>query len=344
MFLEDIAKYIHHKWIDGEDKWFPFLSVFYLTYACDFRCGYCSDGSGTPYHKLRSEFTSGSFVLEILKKIRRYSTYLVITGGEPLNHPHFSHIVRSLSSFKFQEVVLTTNGYELDRFLEDIAKGVDSLVISIDALNPRKADSMNGTPPGTFNRILHNVELAKESAAGNYQIIISSVITPNNMEDLYNVYRYADENGFVFAACPQLIGVNAHEALRGSGRYKRFYDFLLSEKKKGGRIHGTAPYLETMRDLKNFQCHPFTMLTVSPEGDIFYPCLEIGHFVGNILDGKNLHEHRRSGAARFGPLPDCGVQCHSACALGFSTILEHPFSMVQEAFLWGRDRVFGYFY
>jgi MoaA/NifB/PqqE/SkfB family radical SAM enzyme len=33
-------------------KWRPILGVYYLTYACEFRCPYCCDGSGTPYYRL----------------------------------------------------------------------------------------------------------------------------------------------------------------------------------------------------------------------------------------------------------------------------------------------------
>jgi hypothetical protein len=108
---------------------------------------------------------------------------------------------------------------------------------------------------------------------------------------------------------------------------------LISEKKQGQRVFGTVAYLEQMRDLVNYQCHPFTMLVVSPTGDVFYPCLELGHNAGNLLETTDLHAIRREGERRFGPQPDCGTQCHSACALGFATILERPSALIQESYL-----------
>jgi hypothetical protein len=72
------------------------------------------------------------------------------------------------------------------------------------------------------------------------------------------------------------------------------------------------------------------MLVVDPLGGVFYPCLEIGHVAGNILDCEDLHALRDHGRKLFGPLPACDTRCHSACALGFSLILEYPLSLVQE--------------
>lgn len=37
---------------------------------------------------------------------------------------------------------------------------------------------------------------------------------------------------------------------------------------------------------------------------------------------------------RFGPQPDCEIQCHSACALSFALGIRHPAS-----FIWGRYKM-----
>jgi hypothetical protein len=72
---------------------------------------------------------------------------------------------------------------------------------------------------------------------------------------------------------------------------------------------------------------------VSPIGDVFYPCLEIGRAAGNLFVEDNLHRLRQQGCAKFGPQPECGTQCHSACALGFSRLLANPMSLLHEAAL-----------
>ena len=272
----------------------------------------------------------------MLRIIRRHTDHLVITGGEPLQHPDFQPVMAAVKLLKFQSVVLTTNGRAVDSCLPEIAQSVDYLVFSLQTLDHEKGDAWYGCGNGTHERIMENIDRAARCPKRRFQIIISSVVTPENIQDLYPVYHYARERGFRLAACPQLVGVKAQASLAGNLDYRNFYNFLIAEKKKGNRIQGTVDYLEYMRDLRKFSCHPFTMLVVSPTGEVFYPCLELGHFAGNLFDKPSLHRLRQTGRERFGPQPDCDTRCHSACALGFSRALENPLSILQEGVYWSK--------
>ena len=337
--MNAIGGYLHHLLMDSPHRWHPLLGVFYLTYRCDFRCPYCSDGAATPYYALPSPVLPAAKVKDLLTAIRRHCQYVVLTGGEPLQHTEFSDVMADIPALRFRRVILTTNGYALDRFLEVVVPAVRELVFSVDTLVHEKADRWYGVGDGALQRVLANIERAARHPRRRFEIIISSVVTPDNLADLVEVYRYAQQHGYTFAACPQLVGVKAHPALADSPDYRRFYDFLIAEKRASGAIHGTVDYLEHMRDLRKFRCHPFTMLVVSPTGDVFYPCLELGHFAGNLLEEDSLHRIRQNGWAKFGPQPDCDNRCHSACALGFSRLLENPASLLHEAILIGPSRL-----
>lgn len=329
--MDPVTKYLYHKFVNNPNRWDPFLSIFYLTYRCDFRCPYCSNGSGDPFYGLSHEVLPAGSVMEVLACIRQACDYIVITGGEPLKHPDFGEVIERIQTLKFRDVALNTNGYEVVQYLPQIARSVHTLIFSLDTLDEQKADAWFGAGRGVFQRIRANILQAAGYRGRKYRMVISSVVTARNIPDLYPVYDFAQQNGFTFAACPELKGVKPPDELRKSSAYRDFYDFLISEKKRGRSIHGSPLYLQHMRDFTKFSCRPFTMLVVGPLGQVFYPCLEIGHKAGNILDQTELHEVRRRAAERFGPQPDCDVQCHSACALGFSLILEHPLSMVREA-------------
>ena len=108
-------KYLHHRFIRKSNKWYPFLSVYYLTNACEFRCPYCCDGHGKPYYQLPTETLPSEKVLKVIEQIRKNSNHLVITGGEPLNHPEFGKIIAKIGEFKFLDVAFTTNGYYVDK-------------------------------------------------------------------------------------------------------------------------------------------------------------------------------------------------------------------------------------
>jgi MoaA/NifB/PqqE/SkfB family radical SAM enzyme len=341
--MNALYSYLQHLCLDSPRRWDPLLSVYYLTYACDFRCPYCSDGSGEPYHRKHSQTLDGSHVLDLLRIIRQHSDFLVITGGEPLQHRDCDQVLEGINALKFRGVVLTTNGYHVERFLPAIAGSIRYLVFSLQTLDPNAGDASYGGKKGVHARVQANIERAAAFPGRKFEIIISSVVTPENIADLYGVYQSARKRGFRLAACPQLVGVKALPALAGHPEYRRFFDFLIREKKKGGSIQGTVDYLEYMRDLRKFSCRPFTMLVVSPIGDVFYPCLELGQFAGNLFTEPNLHRLRLNGVERFGPQPACDTRCHSACALGFSRLLSNPASMLHEGALMAKSALKGLF-
>lgn len=332
--MNSTAKVLHHLRHGRRAGWHPLLGVYYLTYRCDFRCPYCSDGAQNPYWSLRERAPSAATALDILGRIRRLCEHVVLTGGEPLLHPEVDEVMAGVERLAFADVIFTTNGYYLDAHLDRIAPVADHLVISLDTLDAAKADAWSGRGPGTQARILENLRAAAAHPRRRGAIVISSVVTPDNIEDLYAVFELCRERGFTFAACPQLVGVEPHPALRGNEAYRRLYDHLIAQKKSGARIQGSPLYLERMRDLPKFQCRPLTMLSVAPGGEVFYPCLEKGQFAGNLLEEPDLQRLHQSALQKFGPLPECGNQCHSACALGFATALDHPASAVHEGWLW----------
>lgn len=331
--MTELFKYLYYKLTPGRSRWYPLLGVYYLTYQCRFRCPYCSDGSGTPYYQIGAPVPSGDDAIRYIQKIRTFCNYLVITGGEPTEHPEFLKVLKHIPAMKFKQVILTTNGDDVEPYLPALGEAVDLLIFSLDTLNAQKADPWFGVGPGSLQRIMENIDKAHRYNPKSYSIGISAVVTPANIEDLYGVYQYARQFRYEFAAAPQLIGVKAHPQLVDNPAYRQFYDFLIQQKRVGGPVFGTPWYLEYMRDLKKFRCYPFTMLVVAPGGDVFYPCLEIGNHCGHIMETKTLHQLRQQGEVLWGPQPHCDNRCHSACALAFALSLRNPLPFIYEQML-----------
>jgi MoaA/NifB/PqqE/SkfB family radical SAM enzyme len=316
--MNDVIKYFAYKISESSlQRWYPFLSVFYLTYSCDFRCFYCSNGDGKPYHELAANDSSLETAKAILHKIRRYSNHLILTGGEPFLYKNIPGVLAELSALKFKSTVLTTNAYKLDVYCEYLNHALSTLVVSLDSIDKETSNRIYGLHEDRFTRIIENIQLAKNLKKRNFDITVSSVASESTVKGLYDVYEYSMSNGFTYAAAPRLLGVTAESELHNNDTYRSFFNYLIKEKRKGRKIFGSVQYLEYMRDLRKFTCKPFTMLVVAPDGGIFYPCLEKGGIAGNILEDKNLHQFREEGLLKFGPQPICGNQCHSACALSF---------------------------
>jgi len=330
--LRSAFHFLHHLRGGDDRHWRPLLAVHYLTYACTFRCPYCSDGAQQPYHTLRESPLGAVQNLELLGRIRRHCAHLVLTGGEPLLHPEVDAILAGLAALRFLTVVFTTNGHDLEAHLPALAPVLTELVVSLDTLDETQAEAGYGAGPGVHQRILRGLEVAKTWPGRSFQIVISAVATPDNLEALPGLLDWCQAQGFRLAVCPQLQGVKAHPALGEDPRYRAFLDRMIQAKRQGADIQGTPHYLARMRDLSAFRCRPLTVLATSPQGHVFYPCLEKGTLAGNLLEQPDLHRLLREGRARHGALPACGNQCHSACALGFATLLDHPWE------LWGEGR------
>jgi MoaA/NifB/PqqE/SkfB family radical SAM enzyme len=278
---------------------------------------------------LREKPLDAASSLDLLGRLRRASDHLVLTGGEPLQHSEIDAILAGLPALGFRSVTFTTNGFALEEHLPALAGSITELVVSLDTLNESQADACFGAGSGVFKRILAGLEKARTLSDRRFRILISAVVRPENLDDLPELLAWTQAQGFSLAACPQLMGVKAHAALAEDSRYQAFFDALITCKRQGGLVHGSTRYLEYMRDLRAFRCRPFAVVATSPQGYVFYPCLEKGTHAGNLLE-MDLDEIMAQGLEWYGPAPQCGNQCHSACALGFATALDHPFSLVWD--------------
>ena len=107
----------------------------------NYRCPYCSDGAQNPYYALRSATLPPEEMLELLRRVRKHCSFVVLTGGEPLQFPGLRALLRSLPKLRYRGVVFTTNGYDLHEHLDAIAGSVTELVVSLDTLDHDKVDA-----------------------------------------------------------------------------------------------------------------------------------------------------------------------------------------------------------
>jgi len=145
-------------------------SISYLrvsvTDRCDFRCVYCmaEDMTFLPKRDLLTleelDRVCSAFVRKGVRKLR-------LTGGEPLVRRNILSLVESLSRHlrdgTLEELTLTTNGSQLARHAEDLARlGVRRINVSLDTLDASKFKAI--TRWGDIGRVLEGIEAAR--AAG----------------------------------------------------------------------------------------------------------------------------------------------------------------------------------
>ncbi|WP_292895978.1 MULTISPECIES: GTP 3',8-cyclase MoaA [unclassified Nitratireductor] len=136
-----------------------------VTDRCDFRCVYCmaEDMTFLPKRDLLSlEELDRLCTVFIEKGVRR----LRLTGGEPLVRKNIMHLVRQISrhlkSGALDELTLTSNGSQLERFAGELADcGVKRINVSIDTLDPDKFHAI--TRWGRLEKVMRGIDAAEEA-------------------------------------------------------------------------------------------------------------------------------------------------------------------------------------
>jgi len=166
-----------------------------VTDRCDFRCVYCMSEhmSFLPKKDLLTleelDRLSSAFIAKGVRKLR-------ITGGEPLVRKNILSLFRALSrhleSGRLEELTLTTNGSQLEKYAGELkAAGVRRINVSIDTLDPAKFRAI--TRWGELDTVLKGVEAARRVGIG---VKINAVALKGvNEDEIDDLIRFAHGEG-----------------------------------------------------------------------------------------------------------------------------------------------------
>lgn len=167
-----------------------------VTDRCDFRCTYCmaEDMTFLPKKDLLSleelDRLCSTFIRKGVKKLR-------LTGGEPLVRRDimtlFRDLSRHLDTGDLEELTLTTNGSQLSRYADDLARyGVKRINVSLDTLDADEFRKL--TRRGDFSQVMAGIEAAKK--AGIHVKINAVALRNINGHAITDMLRWCDAEGF----------------------------------------------------------------------------------------------------------------------------------------------------
>ena len=174
-------------------------SITYLrvsvTDRCDLRCVYCmaEDMTFLPKQDLLSleelDRLCSAFIAKGVRKLR-------LTGGEPLVRRGImtlvSSLARHLQSGALDELTLTTNGSQLQKYAQDLANvGVKRINVSLDTLDPDKFRAT--TRWGDLHKVLDGIEAAR--AAGLAVKINAVALKGVNEDEFVELIEWAHALG-----------------------------------------------------------------------------------------------------------------------------------------------------
>jgi cyclic pyranopterin phosphate synthase len=176
--------------IDPFGRFISYLRVS-VTDRCDFRCIYCmaEDMTFLPKAEILSleelDRLCTAFVSLGVRKLR-------LTGGEPLVRKNIMELIRNLSrhltSGALDELTITTNGSQLAKYADELARcGVKRVNVSIDTLDPTKFTEI--TRWGKLDQVLDGLQAAKE--AGLRVKINTVALKGVNDEEVFDLVDWA---------------------------------------------------------------------------------------------------------------------------------------------------------
>ena len=137
----------------------PNLMSLAVTDGCNARCSHCSfyEGVEEPGRPLLSlEQTR-----DLIRQAQELGVSIInLVGGEPLQRPDLSEIIRSVNK-DLSTVLLFTNGWHLAEQAVALRRaGLDSVYVSLDAADAARHDQRRGLP-GLFDQALEGLRAAR---------------------------------------------------------------------------------------------------------------------------------------------------------------------------------------
>ncbi|MCW5695130.1 MAG: GTP 3',8-cyclase MoaA [Bauldia sp.] len=167
-----------------------------VTDRCDFRCLYCMP-QAMAFLPKRDLLTLEELDRLATAFVRRGVRRLRITGGEPLVRRNVMALFRSLSrhlrSGMLDELTLTTNGSQLERFAAELADcGVRRINVSLDTRDTGKFRSL--TRGGELTDVLAGIDAARR--AGLSVKINTVALQGINEDEIESLIAWSHGEGF----------------------------------------------------------------------------------------------------------------------------------------------------
>jgi len=254
-----------------------------LTYCCNFNCFYCyndRDRQGTPL-----SLPQYRVLLEDLARMQ--TLFLMLTGGEPMVHPHFFDIGNMTRELGFV-VRIRTNGHLLNpRNVERLLREVEPYIVEV-TLHGATAEvhDRQTRVPGSFERLTGNLRHAR--VAG---LRCATVVTPTawNEHQIEAMIALGDELGaplrFQGPVGPRDNGDREPLSIQPSRATWDRIEALMAERRENVSVE---PECSVSRDSPDADAEEIASCSVGlagvdidPFGNV-QPCMHVREVAGNL--------------------------------------------------------------
>lgn len=285
-----------------------------ITDRCDFRCTYCMSEEMT--FLPRSEVLSLEEFLRLAKVFVSLGvSKLRITGGEPLVRKDAMWLIEQLGAIPgLDNLVLTTNGSQLERFAGDLKQaGVKRLNISLDTLRADRFKAI--TRIGDIEKVLRGIDAARE-AGFSHTKLNTVMMRGTNDDEFTDLVQYAVDHQLDISFIEEMpmgdIHGRSHEYIGSDETLERLggrFTLVASAETTGGparywRIPGTETRVGFISPHSHNFCDSCNRVRITAKGEL-YPCLG----QNDVIHLKSaLREHEEDDALRQAIMDAMGIK------------------------------------
>lgn len=177
----------------------PLYVQYYVTARCNLRCVQCN----VIYSNGDQEECSLTQAEQIAANLAAIGTSIVLlTGGEPFARTDLPKIAKAFITAGVHPRI-QTNGFASREQLEEmVALGVKDISISLDSLAPSLQDQLNGDVKHSWEQALERVSIINELFPPDAFCSFGCVLSPNNIDHVTSVVRFATEIGWWVSLVP----------------------------------------------------------------------------------------------------------------------------------------------
>ena len=249
----------------------PLFCGHKVTYNCNLRCKMC------PFWKRSSRDSTLEQEKAILKRVYDCGACgIAFEGGEPLLRNDLVEILAFSRSLPLHTSIIT-NGTLLESRIDEIAPYVNGVVyVSVDGME-KTHDAIRGVG-GSFRKAVRGISAAIEKAS----VTINTTVMAENIDEIEDLVCLAKELGtkISVAVAHEYCNVNASSA--AIGKTSKIAHKLMEMKREGYPIVNSIGYLKVMAKDKSWQCKPWAMVNIDPDGNVVLPCYVHNDYASSV--------------------------------------------------------------
>ena len=206
---------------------------------------------------------------------------IAFEGGEPLLRKDLVDILAFSRSLPLH-TSLITNGTLLESRIDQIAPFINGVVyVSLDGMK-KTHDTIRGVD-GCYKKAVQGIDASKEKVP----VTINTTIMAENIGEIESLVHLSKELGTKISVALAHDYCNADTSSPAIDKIPKIARKLIEMKREGYPIVNSIGYFKVMAKEKKWQCKPWTMVNIDPNGNIILPCYIHDNYASNLSIFEN---------------------------------------------------------